>query len=98
MQQSLIELEKALARGNWVAAWMNYHMFINRHLVLLNLKYRPAKADFGIRYAERDYPPEAAPKLAELLRIASLQDIAAKLPEARNWFAGVKEELSARYQ
>ena len=96
---SLIELEKALARGNWVAAQMNYHMFVNRHLVLLlNLKFRPAKADFGIRYAERDYPPEAATKLADLLRIASLEDIAAKLPVARNWFEGLKEEFSARYQ
>ncbi len=93
---SLIELEKALARNNWIAAQMNYHMFINRHLVLLlNLKFRPAKADFGIRYAEREYPEEAATKMADLLRIASLEDIAAKLPAALDWFESLKEELAA---
>jgi predicted nucleotidyltransferase len=95
---SLIELEKALARRNWIHAQMNYQMFVNRHLVLLlNLKYRPAKADFGIRYADREYLPEVAKKLEDLLRVSYLEDIEAKLPEAREWFEQLREELAERY-
>lgn len=88
---SIMELKKALARKNWIAAQMNYMMFINRHLVpLLNLKHRSAKADFGIRYAERDYPPEDAETLSALLKISSLEDIEARFPIALELFEELK--------
>lgn len=91
---SLIELRKALARQDWMAAHMNWITFLNRHLVvLLNLKYRPAKADFGIRYAARDYPSDIAAALAELLRVTSCKHIAALLPRALVMYNGLKREL-----
>ncbi len=94
----MIELEKALARQNWMAAQMNYITFVYRHLApLLNLKYRPAKADFGIRYAERDYPAYAADKLADLLKVKSVAEIQAKYPLAKEWFAQLKKELKPLY-
>lgn len=90
----IIELQKALARENWIAAQMNYITFIYRHLVpLLNVKYRPAKADFGIRYADRDYPKEAADKLAELLKIQSVDDIKANFARALPWFRALEQEF-----
>lgn len=92
---SIIELRKALVRKNWLAAQRCYLQFINRHLVsLLNLKYRPAKADFGMRYAERDFPPEVVKRLEEMIRIRSVEDIAERLPEALEMYKKLKEELS----
>lgn len=94
----IIELQKALARGNWLASQMNYITFVYRHLVpLLNLKYRPAKADFGIRYAERDYPFLAADKLANLLKFSSIEDIRINFSAALNWFQDLKAELEALF-
>jgi hypothetical protein len=94
----IIELRKALARKNWISSQMNYNTFINRHLViLLNLKYRPEKVDFGIRYADRDYPEEVVAKLAELLRITSVKHIEANFEQALPMFESLKQELSCVY-
>ncbi len=94
-----IELQKALARKNWIAASMNYTTFIYRHLVsLLNLKYRPVKADFGIRYAERDYPAREAEKLANLLKNRSIQDIEENFYVALAWFEAMHKELQTIYR
>ncbi len=96
---SLIELRKALARQNWIAAHLNYLQFLNRNLViLLNLRYRPCKADFGIRYAEREFPEEVTAKLEDLLRVTDVQDIARRLPQAQKWFEELKEELTPDFQ
>lgn len=93
-----IELQKALARKNWMAASMNFTTYVYRHLVpLLNLKYRPAKADFGIRYAERDYPATEAAKLAKLLQNSSLEDIEAHFAVAEEWFTDLHKALLAVY-
>jgi len=90
----LLELKKALARDNWLAAQGNYNALLNRHLVgLMNLKYRPWKADFGSRYAERDYPEDAAKELIWLSRVASLEDIRARLPRLEELYAELVGEL-----
>ncbi len=91
----LLELRKALARKNWLAAHRCYLQFINRQLVpLLNIKYRPAKVDFGIRYAEREYPPEIVNLLAGLLIITSVEDIEEKMPSVLEKIESLKLELA----
>jgi predicted nucleotidyltransferase len=93
---SILELKKALARGNWIHSHLNYMIFLNRHLVpLLNLKYRPAKADFGIRYTDRDYPSTEVKRLEGLLRIDDIDAVRAKSEEALHWFAELKTELAS---
>jgi hypothetical protein len=95
---SIIELQKAIARDNWIAAQMNYHTLINRYLVpLLNIKYRPEKADFGIRYADRDYPPGVVSELEALLCITSVADIRVKSSRALKLYDDLKTELVAQY-
>lgn len=92
------ELKKALARDNWIASQMNYIQFIYRNLVpLMNIKYRPAKADFGIRYAEREYPPEEAHFLEELLRINSVDEISQKFSKALQLYEELKNSLLVEY-
>jgi|SRR5690554_962871 hypothetical protein len=93
----LLELQKALARKNWLAAQRCYLQFINRHLVpLLNIKYRPAKADFGMRYAEREYPPDVVNWLTGLLKITSVEDIETRLPSVVERIENLKNELPAK--
>jgi predicted nucleotidyltransferase len=92
------ELGKALARDNWIASQMNYHAFVNRHLVpLMNIKYRPAKADFGIRYAEREFPKAVAAELGDLLKISSLDDIRKGKDRVTELFEALKTELEPDY-
>ncbi|MCB5295995.1 MAG: nucleotidyltransferase domain-containing protein [Candidatus Cloacimonetes bacterium] len=65
-----IELKKAIKRGLTIDAISLYHTFLQRCLVsLLNLKYRPHKADFGLRYIHREYPAEAVTRVEDLLSI-----------------------------
>lgn len=94
----MLELEKALLRCNWIAANSAYHTFISRCLIpLMNLKHRPHKADFGMRYIERDYPEEAAVFIADLLRVDSIEQIQQKSPAAFDRYAELKAGISLFY-
>lgn len=95
---AIIELDKSLQRENWLASQMNWQLFINRCLVpLLNAKYRPAKVDFGIRYAEREYPPEIVKTLASLLHYNSVGEIRQHCKLALEIYQSLKQELSHTY-
>ncbi|MBN1967813.1 MAG: nucleotidyltransferase domain-containing protein [Candidatus Delongbacteria bacterium] len=53
----LIEVKKNLGRDRFSEAFPPFYQFLNRFLApLLNILHRPEKADFGLRYAYRDYP------------------------------------------
>ncbi|MDD4223580.1 MAG: nucleotidyltransferase domain-containing protein [Candidatus Cloacimonetes bacterium] len=94
----LAELQKSLLRNNWPAALMNWHSFLNRCLLpLLNIRHRPAKADFGIRYMEREYPPDMVSRLENYLRCASVDDISRHWATALPLYQELKTELSALY-
>ncbi|MDZ4182059.1 MAG: hypothetical protein U1B83_04215, partial [Candidatus Cloacimonadaceae bacterium] len=58
---------------------------------------RVAKADFGIRYAQRDYPQEVFEMLERLLRVVNIEDISQKSEEAIRLFEELKQELKAAY-
>jgi len=91
---SLLELEKAITRKNFLASHMNYTIFLNRHLIpLMNLKFRPAKADFGIRYADREYPETEARMLEQLLKNSSFADIISNYNHAKAMYQELKQEL-----
>jgi predicted nucleotidyltransferase len=94
----MLELEKALMRCNWIAANSAYHSFIMRGLIpLMNLKHRPHKADFGIRYIERDYPEQEAVFVADLLSISDIEQIRHKHKMAYDRYQALKASLSESY-
>lgn len=65
----ILELKKALARKNEIDIQTNLMTFLQRfYAPVFNLKYRPAKADFGLRYINRDWPNEAVQKVIELFK------------------------------
>lgn len=91
---TIIELKKALVRNSWIGSHRNYLQFIHRHLVpLLNIRHCPERADFGMRYAERDYPQGVLNRLENYIRISSIEDIREKLPEVLQMFEELKKEI-----
>ncbi len=52
-----VELRKQVLRGSFLEAYPVYVQLVMKTLVgLLNLKERPARHDFGMRYIDWDYP------------------------------------------
>lgn len=83
---TLVETRKQIARGNAIDAVAQYQRFLSGKLAgLLNLKYRPERFDFGIRYADRDYPDGVNTRLERLLYPSSPDALPALLDEAEEW-------------
>jgi len=90
----VIEIRKQIAREEHIDAISQYYRFIIGRLAgLLNLKYRPSMFDFGIRYAERAYPPEVNLRLQKLLYISNFDDIEPALDSAVQWAGKLLREL-----
>ncbi len=90
----ITEIEKALARKRFPEAFPFYFQFLARNLaVLLNLKHRPRKADFGLRYAFRDYPSEDAALVEDLMKASSLEDLESKYRRALKRYRELAGEL-----
>jgi len=52
----VLDVNKQIKRGNQIDAFDLYFRLLNRLGVLLNIKYRPHKYDFGLRYTNREFP------------------------------------------
>ncbi len=53
-----LEIEKGIARHEFLDVYPTYYSYISRHLaVMLNVEYRKERVDFGLRYARLDYAP-----------------------------------------
>ncbi len=93
------EVKKQILRGNRIDAMLEYQSFIMRKLApLLNLTYRPAKFDFGIRYGEREYPPEIAARVANLFYVGAFEELDEKFKEASIWAEELAKELEVKLE
>ncbi|MBN2586109.1 MAG: nucleotidyltransferase domain-containing protein [Candidatus Fermentibacteraceae bacterium] len=89
------EVRKQIARGKPIDSIAQHQRFVTGRLAgLLNLRYRPSRFDFGIRYAERAYPPEVNRRLEQLLYIRSSEDLEPAFERAVRWAAELLEELT----
>ncbi|MFA5006593.1 MAG: hypothetical protein WC509_03890 [Candidatus Izemoplasmatales bacterium] len=94
----LLEARKNIARGRFVEAFPNFFRYLVAHVgVLLNLKHRPAKADFGVRYAYRDYPEADRLLVEDAMKVSSLAELSAMLDRLEARFEELKAELSGRW-
>jgi hypothetical protein len=75
----VMDVKKQILRKNTVDAFVLYHQLINRMAYLWNLKYRPAKSDFGLRYTYRDFPEEIVAWLEDKLIVQNLPEMQTKL-------------------
>ncbi len=95
----ILELRKAIARNNWIASHSNYLQLVSRLLIsLLNIKHRPQKADFGIRYIDRDYPVSDYELISDLLKVCSVKEIKSKTDIALMRYQDLVLELQHKYQ
>lgn len=92
------EARKQILRGNRIDAMLEYQSFIMRKLSsLLNLKYRPAKFDFGIRYGDREYPPEVTAKVKNLFYVGTFEELDGKFKDASNWAEELIDDLKIKF-
>ena len=93
-----IELKKALARKNFTEAFHQYYLIIYRTLgILLNLKYRPCKSDFGLRYADRDYEKHDAEFLDGLFKVTSTEELREKSDKVLLRISELRKELESKW-
>ncbi|HQO09170.1 MAG TPA: nucleotidyltransferase domain-containing protein [Clostridiales bacterium] len=93
-----IELKKAIARKNFTEAFPAYMRLISSNLgILLNLKYRPCKVDFGLRYAYRDFPNKEVKLIEESFKASSIEEIEAGSKKVMKRIEELKKELSKKW-
>ena len=88
-----LDLAKLIERGNTINAMDTYHNMLRRLAMILNVKYRPAKYDFGFRYGNRDYPESIATIMNDLLYVKNLDDLKKKSICAIDLFHQTMKEL-----
>jgi len=94
----ITELKKAIARKNFSEAFPAYFQFIARNLgIMLNLKYRPRKVDFGLRYSYRDYPQDDAIMIENFFKVKSIEELAGNFVIALKVYTELKEQFAKIY-
>jgi len=93
-----MDVIKQIKRGNAIDAISIYGGLCNRLGTLLNVKYRPHKFDFGLRYYYRDLPQIEIEFLEEVLFVKDINDLIIKLPKVSNKAGGLLEELGKKYK
>lgn len=94
----ITEIEKALARNNFTEAFPRYYQFVSNQLgVLLNLKYRPCKVDFGLRYAYRDFEDPDVKLLTYALQVSSVDVLREKFKLVLHRYNQLNEELKGEW-
>lgn len=95
----MIEIEKNLDRGRYIESLTAYYRFVMNQLgVMMNLKYRPEKVDFGLRYAYRDYPKQDYDMLQTLLKNKDINDLSIHFKSAKTYYLALKENLKSIYE
>ena len=80
-------VDKEIARGNWVEAVDLYHRLVLGSLIeSLRMRYHPFHYDFGSRYVHYELPPEVVGRLVKFHFISNETDLRAKVAEAGRWF------------
>ena len=93
-----MDVAKQIKRGNAIDAISIYGGLLNRMAALLNIKYRPHKFDFGLRYYYRDLPREEITFIEEIAFVKDLDNLKAKLPRAIKKYEKLIEELGEKYK
>jgi len=76
---------KELNRGNLVEAVGYYHAYTLRPLLnALNMRYRPVRQGFGVRYVYYELPAEVVARLEPLYVPAGLADLRPSGPRRRS--------------
>jgi hypothetical protein len=90
-------VRKAILRGHEVEALASFWSYTLRPLAeLLRMRFCPVRWDFGgMRYLDRDLPSEVYDQFREIVYVADIADLEAKLTAAEVWGARLLRELDS---
>jgi hypothetical protein len=89
-------VRKELRRGRPIDAMAFYQTGVLRPLVeLLRIRYCPERYSFGLRYLQRDLPPDAAAEVEHLSYAAGPAELAQHVATAERWFGELQTILRA---
>lgn len=89
-------VRKAILRDKQVEAVTAFWAYTMKPLAeLLRMRYCPERWDFGMRYLDRDLPPDVYGQVRDLVFIRDLDDLDAKLTRATAWGAALLRELDS---
>ena len=87
-------MDKAIWRHDAADAISTYHAVTMRSLVeLLRMRHCPVRYDFGLRYLDRDLPPEVRRQAESLLFCSNLEELAEKQATAVALFQATLDDL-----
>lgn len=93
----VMDVKKQIHRKNEVDAFVIYKQLVNRIAYLLNLKYRPSKSDFGLRYIYRDFPKETIAWLKDMLAVKNLDEMMKNVNIIEVKYIELLEELKEKW-
>jgi hypothetical protein len=91
---SQVFVRKAILRGQHVEAVNAFWAATLKPLAeLLRMRYCPVRWDFGVRYLDRDLPPDVYARVRDLAFVRDLEDLEGKLARAVAWGSELLREL-----
>ncbi len=94
-----IEVRKNIKRNRFTEAFPFYYQFLSRHLaVMLNLKYRIDKVDFGLRYAYRDYPKIIYTQIERAMKISTIEEMEHTFEQMMTLYRELKHAFEPLYK
>jgi predicted nucleotidyltransferase len=91
-----LDAQKQIYRGNKIDAFAMYYSLLNRIIALMNIKYRPAKHDFGMRYLHRDFPEAEQELIERLLYNKSLEELQVNLNNLKDIYPKLLKDIRHR--
>ena len=96
-QINYARFRKELARSRPLDAFfMHYQMTIRPLLMVLNIRYRPYRWDFGLRYFKEELPPEIAKFIEWLLYVEAPEALEERFLAAERLMRATVKELEER--
>jgi len=87
--------EKYVRRGQYLEAYAFYNRYVLEPLIdLLRLIYTPAYADYYLIHISQHIPSDERKRLEYFAKIASIDDIDEKIPQAAKWFDELAERIN----
>lgn len=91
----ILEIKKGIARKQFMDAFPTYFTFLSRHLgVMLNLKYRPERADFNLRYGRIDYSKEDVKLIEDSFKVSDIESLSIQFSKIQSRYQELKTELN----
>ncbi|AUD65909.1 hypothetical protein BK011_09510 [Tenericutes bacterium MZ-XQ] len=90
----ILEINKGIARKQFIDVFPTYFTFISRHLgIMLNLKHRPERADFNLRYGRLDYSKEDVKLIEDSFKVSDIESLSIQFSKIQARYQELKTEL-----